>query len=81
MSAAMDTGYSRARKQQAVLARAFDAVCEELGIGLGSLDVWRRERVGELLATLADAEDFDWRILSAKVVDAFPREDPQRSSG
>ena len=36
--------FAYAREQQLALTRAFEAACRELGIGEGSMDVWRKER-------------------------------------
>jgi hypothetical protein len=45
----MDGTLAYAREQQLTLTRAYEAACTELSIGAGSLDVWKKERLAEIL--------------------------------
>ena len=51
--------------------RAFEAACKELGIGEGSMDVWRKERIARLLEAFAHTKGLDSAGLARKAVDAF----------
>ena len=60
-----------AREQQLALSRAFEAACAELGVGPGSLDVCRKERLAKIIEVLSGAEDWDWASLARKAISAF----------
>ena len=55
----------------AVLGRAFDGVCEELGITHDNSV--ERERVARLVLTLAKQDDYDAAALQAEAIDAILR--------
>ena len=67
----MEEALAATREQQVTLTRAFEAACRDLGIGAGSMDVWRKERIARILETLAITEDADWHSLAGKAVTAF----------
>jgi hypothetical protein len=67
----MEEAVAATREQQVALTRAFEAACRDLGIGAGSMDVWRKERLAGILETLAITEDADWHSLAGKAVTAF----------
>ena len=66
----MDEAFAAMREHQLALTRAFEAACKELGIGAGSLDVWRKERLARILEAFAK-EDTDWFSLAGKAVATF----------
>ena len=59
------------RNRQRIVTRAFEGACEKLGIGLGSLDVWRRERVSQIAEECAAAGDMPLETLQARIVSGF----------
>jgi hypothetical protein len=59
------------KKKQTAVTRAFEAACDELGIGLFSLDVWKRERVADLILRLANAGELDSSVLQRTAVTQF----------
>jgi hypothetical protein len=63
--------FAHAREQQLAVTRAFEAACKELGIGEGSMDVWRKERIARLLEAFAHTKGLDSAGLARKAVDAF----------
>ena len=83
----MEEALAATREQQLALTRAFDAACTELGIGAGSMDVWRKERLAHILETFAIAEVADWHNLAGKAVTTFlaeasvPETSPQKKGG
>jgi hypothetical protein len=70
-SAPMEDNFAQTRHQQLALTRAFEVASEELGIGRGSLDVWKNERLGQILDSLAREGDWDPSHLARKAVAAF----------
>jgi hypothetical protein len=70
-SAAMEDNFDQTRHHQLALTRAFEIASEELGIGRGSLDVWKSERLGQILGCLAREGDWDPSRLARKAVAAF----------
>ena len=50
---------------------AFDAACKELGIGEGSLDVAKRERVAQILLTFVRKSENDGDVLHRRAVIHF----------
>ena len=70
-SAKMEDNVARACDQQIALTRAFDAAREELGIGFGSLNVWKSELLGRILSRLAREGDWDPGTLARKAADSF----------
>ena len=79
-SEGMDEDLSQVREQQVALTRAYEAACTELGIGAGSLDVWRKEKLAGILEALAGTECLDWASLARKTVAAFRAEPSQKSA-
>ena len=83
----MEEALTATREQQVALTRAFEAACRDLGIGAGSMDVWRKERIARILETLAIAEDADWHSLAGEAVTAFlaeasvPEVSPRENGG
>jgi hypothetical protein len=67
------------KKKQAAVTRAFEAACDELGIGLLGLDVWKRERVAYLILRLSNAGELDSSVLQRTAVTQF-KEAGSRSS-
>jgi hypothetical protein len=67
----MEEALTATREQQVALTRAFEAACRDLGIGAGSMDVWRKERIARILETLATTEYADWYSLAGKAVTVF----------
>jgi hypothetical protein len=67
----MEEVLAASREQQLTLTRAYEAACTELGIGPGSLDVWKKERLAEILETLARTESLDWASMASKTITAF----------
>jgi hypothetical protein len=63
--------FAHVREQQLALTGAFEAACAELGVGSGSLDVWRKERIARLLEAFARTESWDSASLARKAVTAF----------
>jgi hypothetical protein len=41
------------KARQVAIAAAFDGAAEELGIGMGSLDVWKRELLARIVVEFA----------------------------
>jgi hypothetical protein len=70
----MDDTILFARNQQALLSHAFDKACKELGIGSGSLDVWKQERLSRILEECAASGLETLEMLHAQAVARF-RED------
>jgi len=70
-SGKMDNNLAQVRNQQLALSRAFEFARRELGIGCGSLEVWRSELLGRILSALAREEDWDPDTLARKAVDRF----------
>ena len=63
-----------ARRQQIAVARAFEMACLELDIGQGSLDVWKSEKLGQILSRIAASADWNPDLLAQRAVTAFLRE-------
>jgi hypothetical protein len=66
------------KSRQLLVSRAFEGACEQLGIGLGSLNVWRRERVAKIAAACAAGGDVRQETLQARIVDHYLREWPTK---
>ena len=75
-SAEMEDNFAQTRRQQLALTRAFEIAREELGIGRGSLDVWKSELLGQILECLAHAGDWDPDTLARKAAASFLNESP-----
>jgi hypothetical protein len=67
----LEDNLAQTRHQQLVLTRAFETASDELGIGPGSLDVWKSERLGQILDCLAHAGVWDADALAKKAVASF----------
>ena len=68
----MEDDIAQTRHQQLALTRAFEIASEALGIGRGSLDVWKSERLGQILESLAREGDWDpSRRLATKAAATF----------
>lgn len=63
--------FAYAREHQLALTRAFEAACRELGIGEGSMDVWRKARIARLLEAFAHTKGLDSARLAREAVAAF----------
>jgi hypothetical protein len=70
----MEETLAHARDQQLALTQAFEAACAALSIGPGSLDVWRKERLANILEGLSRADDWDWPSLTQKAIAALVSE-------
>jgi hypothetical protein len=70
----MDEEIASIRNRQLIVRRAFEGACQHLGIGLGSLDVWRRERVAQIVEHCAAAGDVPLETLQPEIVDQFLQE-------
>jgi hypothetical protein len=70
----MDDNFAQTRREQLALTRAFETAREELGIGRGSLDVWKSELLGQILEGLAHAGDWDPDTLARKAAASFLNE-------
>jgi hypothetical protein len=77
----MEDDFAAAREQQLALTQAYEAACRELGIGAGSLDVWKKERLAEILEVLARTEFLDWASLAKKTVTTFLAEPSGSQTG
>ena len=67
----MEDNLAQTRHQQLVLTRAFETASDELGIGPGSLDVWKSERLGQILDCLTRAGAWDADTLARQAVARF----------
>ena len=76
----MDEDFAVIRNRQLIVTRAFEGACEKLGIGLGSLDVWRRELVTQIVQDCAAAGDVPLETLQARIVSEFLWNERQRSA-
>ncbi len=54
--------------QRAALNASYERACEELGLGEGSLDVARRERVAELILSFVSRGEIDVDVLHRRAV-------------
>ena len=70
----MDEHIALIRNRQLIVTRAFEGACEDLGIGLCSLDVWMRERVSQIAEDCAAAGDVPLEKLQARIVAQFLQE-------
>ncbi len=61
----------QARASQRAISQAFDGACEELDLGLGSLDVWKRERLAQLILQLVEEGEADSDVLQKSAVSRF----------
>ena len=69
------------KAQQRAISRAFDGACHELGIGMLGRDVWRRERLAQLILRLVNDEDkLDSAALQKRAVVEFNSGAPEDSS-
>ena len=71
----------QAKKQQRAISRAFDGACEELGIGMLGLDVWKREQLAQLILCLVDDQgELDADALQRRAVIQFMSANAEDSS-
>jgi hypothetical protein len=63
-----------ARQQQVALSQAFELACRELGIGQGSLDVWKSERLTRRMSRIASGDDWDPQRLGRRAILTFEGE-------
>jgi hypothetical protein len=69
------------KKQQRAISRAFDGACEELGIGMLGLDVWKREQLAQLILCLVDDQgELDSDALQRRAVIKFLSANAENSS-
>jgi hypothetical protein len=54
--------------ERAALNAAYERACEELGLGDGSLDVAKRERVAELILSFVSRGEIDIEVLRRRAV-------------
>ena len=54
--------------QRAAVQTAYERTCEELGLGDGSLDVPKRERVAELILAFVQKGEIDIDVLHRRAV-------------
>ena len=66
---------AEAKKQQTAISRAFEGACEELGVGLSSLDVWRREQLAQLILQLVSEGELESTTLQMNAVSRFKNAD------
>jgi hypothetical protein len=71
---------ARSKKQQQAISRAFEGACEELGIGLLSLDAWKRERLAQLILSFVDKGEFDAAALQKHAVAQYKNVGAESSS-
>ena len=72
---------SRTKKQQRAISRAFDGACDELGIGMLGLDVWKREQLAQLILRLVDDQgELDSAALQRRAVIQFTSANAEDSS-
>jgi hypothetical protein len=67
----MEDAFAAHREQQSAPTQAYEAACTELGLGTGSLDVWKKERLARIFEVLAGAGDLDWASVTRAAVSAF----------
>jgi hypothetical protein len=67
----MEDNIAQVRDQQLALSRAFEAARQHLGIGCGSLDVWRSELLGRILSRLARDGNWDPGNLARMAAESF----------
>ena len=72
--------FGQAKKQQRAISRAFEGACEELGLGLGSLDVWKREQLAQLILQRVGKDEFDSDALQRCAVSQFKDANAENSS-
>jgi hypothetical protein len=77
----LDAAVAEQRDQQRGLAEAYEAACVELGIGSGSLDVWKKERLSRIFEAIARPGDLDLHDIGRQAVDAFLAEVPAKRAG
>ena len=67
---------SQTKKQQRAISRAFDGACDQLGIGMLGLDVWKREQLAQLILRLAGIGKIDsatlqrWAVTQLRIANA-----------
>jgi hypothetical protein len=71
---------SQTKKQQRAISRAFDGACDELGIGMLGLDVWKREQLAQLILRLAGKGEIDSAALQRRAVTQFENTKAKNSS-
>ena len=71
---------TQSKKQQQAISRAFEGACKELGIGLLSLDAWKRERLAQLILSFAEKGVFDAAALQRDAVTQYKNAGDESSS-
>ena len=71
---------TQSKKQQQAISRAFEGACKELGIGLLSLDAWKRERLAQLILSFAEKGVFDAAALQKDAVRQYKNAGDESSS-
>ena len=71
---------TQSKKQQQAISRAFEGACKELGIGLLSLDAWKRERLAQLILSFAEKGVFDAAALQKDAVTQYKNAGDESSS-
>jgi hypothetical protein len=71
---------SQTKKQQRAISRAFDGACDQLGIGMLGLDVWKREQLAQLILRLAGIGEIDSATLQRRAVAQFENTKAKNSS-
>jgi hypothetical protein len=71
---------SQTKKQQLAISRAFDGACDELGISMLGLDVWKREQLAQLILRLVDDQgELDSAALQRRAVIQFTSANAENS--
>ena len=66
------SNFKQKKEQQRAISLAFDGACRELGIGMLGRDVWKRERLAQLILRLVKHEgSFDSAALQKRAVVEF----------
>ena len=64
--------FKQKKAQQRAISRAFDGACHELGISMLGRDVWKRERLAQLILRLvSDEGKLDSAALQKRAVVEF----------
>jgi hypothetical protein len=70
---------AQSKKQQQAISRAFEGACEELGIGLLSLDAWKREKLARLILSLVGKGEVDGAALQRLAVTEYKNANAESS--
>jgi hypothetical protein len=71
---------SQSKKHQQTISRAFEGACEELRIGMLSLDAWKREQLALLILSLVAQGELDGAALQRRAVSEYKNANSESSS-